>query len=100
MPNTINYPRFIPDKPVGKDCFEGHSQERLAHSVCDYVRRIQTILNSLTLLNNEASDDAHYAGYMRYLLRKYGEIRDAVNIVNSHKDVLGISSGFHWNFTF
>lgn len=40
MPNTINYPRFIPDKPTGKDCFEGHSQERLAHSVCDYVRRI------------------------------------------------------------
>lgn len=40
MPNTTKYPRFIPDKPVGKDCFEGHSQERLAHSVCDYVRRI------------------------------------------------------------
>ena len=40
MPNTTNYPNFIPDKPVGKDCFEGHSQERLAHSVCDYVRRI------------------------------------------------------------
>lgn len=39
MPNTITYPRFIPDKPAGKDCFEGHSQERLAHSVCDYVRR-------------------------------------------------------------
>lgn len=64
------------------------------------VKDAQTILNSLTLLNSEASDDAHYAGYMRYLLRKYGEIRDAVNIVNSHKDVLGISSGFHWNFTF
>ena len=40
MPNTTKYPRFIPDKPAGKDCFEGHSQERLAHSVCDYVRRI------------------------------------------------------------
>lgn len=32
MPNTTKYPRFISDKPVGKDCFEGHSQERLAHS--------------------------------------------------------------------
>ncbi|MBQ3806280.1 MAG: hypothetical protein II844_10835 [Prevotella sp.] len=40
MQDTTKYPRFIPDKPVGKDCFEGHSQERLAHSVCDYVRRI------------------------------------------------------------
>lgn len=32
------YPHFIPDKPIGKDCFEGHSQERLAHGICDYVR--------------------------------------------------------------
>ena len=40
MPDTTNYPHFIPDKPAGKDCFEGHSQERLAHSVCDYVRRV------------------------------------------------------------
>jgi len=29
-----------PDKPVEKDSFEGQSQERLAHSVCNYVRRI------------------------------------------------------------
>ena len=64
------------------------------------VEDAQTILNSLTLLNSEASDDAHYAGYMRYLLRKYGEIRDAVNIVNFHKDALGIPSGFVWSFTF
>lgn len=35
----MNFPRFIPDKPVGVDCFKGHSQERLAHSICDYVRR-------------------------------------------------------------
>ena len=40
MQDTTNYPHFIPDKPTGKDCFDGHSQERLAHSVCDYVRRI------------------------------------------------------------
>lgn len=40
MQDTIKYPRFIPDKPIGEDCFEGHSQERLAHSVCDYVERI------------------------------------------------------------
>ena len=40
MPDKTKLPRFIPDKPVGKDCFDGHSQERLAHSMCDYVRRI------------------------------------------------------------
>lgn len=40
MQDTTKYPQFIPDRPLGKDCFEGHSQERLAHSVCDYVRRI------------------------------------------------------------
>ena len=36
--DTNKYPRFIPDIPVGEDCFEGHSQEKLAHSVCDYMR--------------------------------------------------------------
>lgn len=36
--DTNKYPRFIPDIPVGEDCFEGHSQEKLAHSVCDYLR--------------------------------------------------------------
>lgn len=40
MQDTTKYPQFIPDRPLGKDCFEGHSQDRLAHSVCDYVRRI------------------------------------------------------------
>lgn len=40
MRDTSSYPHFIPDKPAGIDCFEGHSQERLAHSVCDYVRMI------------------------------------------------------------
>ena len=42
MQDTTKYPQFIPDRPLGKDCFEGHSQERLAHSVCDYVRRIDS----------------------------------------------------------
>ena len=40
MQDTTKYPHFIPDRPAGVDCFEGHSQERLAHTVCDYVRRI------------------------------------------------------------
>lgn len=36
--DTNKYPRFIPDIPAGKDCFEGHSQEKLAHSVCNYIK--------------------------------------------------------------
>ena len=35
---TSPYPNFIVDKPVGKDCFDGHSQEYLAHSIYNYVR--------------------------------------------------------------
>lgn len=40
MQDKTKYPHFIPDKPAGVDCFDGHSQRRLAHFVCDYVRRI------------------------------------------------------------
>ena len=40
MLDETRIPHFIPDKPAGVDCFEGHSQERLAHSVCGYVRKI------------------------------------------------------------
>jgi uncharacterized protein (TIGR02646 family) len=58
------------------------------------------LLKSLMVLNDEASDDAHFAGYMRYLLRKYVEVKDAVAIVNSHKDDLGIPGGFQWSFSF
>lgn len=58
------------------------------------------LLNSLMVLKSEASDEAHYAGYMRYLLRKYSEVKDAVNIVNNHKDDLGIPKGFQWSFNF
>ena len=36
--DTKKYPRFIPDIPSGEDCFEGHSQEKLAHSVCNYIK--------------------------------------------------------------
>lgn len=58
------------------------------------------IYESLTELNKEASDDAHYAGYMRYLLRKYSEITEAVSIVCVHKNDLGIPTGFQWSFNF
>ncbi len=40
MQGTRKYPHFIADKPVGRDCFEGRSQERLAHIVCDYMRDV------------------------------------------------------------
>ena len=40
MQDITKFPHFIPDKPTGEDCFEGHSQEKLAHSVCDYMRQL------------------------------------------------------------
>lgn len=59
-----------------------------------------TMLDSLVVLNSEASDDAQYAGYMRYLLRKYCEIREAVTIINTHKEDLGLPDGFKWSFNY
>lgn len=38
MQDIEKHPHFIPDKPTGEDCFEGHSQEKLAHEVCNYVK--------------------------------------------------------------
>lgn len=58
------------------------------------------IYSSLVSLDKEACDEAEYAGYMRYLLRKNDVIKTAVAIVNNHKDDLGIPSGFHWSFSF
>lgn len=58
------------------------------------------ILESLTILNHEACDEAQYAGYMRYLLRKYSDIREAVNIIDAHKEDLGIPDGFKWSFIY
>ena len=28
------------DKPTDEDFLEGHSQEKLAHSVCDYIMKL------------------------------------------------------------
>ena len=58
------------------------------------------ILTSLIDLNKEASDDAEYAGYMRFLLRKYDVIKSAVAVIDAHKDELGIPAGFQWSFAF
>ena len=40
--NMIQYPHFILDKPLGNDCFDGHSQKKLAHNICNYVRMTDT----------------------------------------------------------
>ncbi|MBQ4387906.1 MAG: hypothetical protein II822_09930 [Prevotella sp.] len=59
-----------------------------------------SIYLALITLKNEASDDAQYAGFMRYLLRKSPEVRDAVQIVNQHKDDIGLANDFDWGFSF
>ena len=66
-------------------------------------KRLQDVVDLLTSLNTlsqEASDDAEYAGYMRYLLRKYSVIKEAMDIINIHKDDLGLPEGFKWSFIF
>ena len=58
------------------------------------------IFSSLDELNKEAADDAQYAGFIRYLLRKYDAIKQAVAIINAHKVDLGLPDGFIWSFEF
>lgn len=52
MIDKTKYPHFIPDKPIGEDCFEGHSQQKLAKSVCDYIRMLDEIPDTKTSHNN------------------------------------------------
>ena len=58
------------------------------------------LYNSMLELRAEASDNAQYAGFMRYLLRKSSEVREAVMIINQHKEDIGLSSDFDWGFRF
>ena len=53
----IKYPHFISDKPLGKDCFDGRSQERLAHGICDYVRMADAVCDD----EEKAAKDAKAA---------------------------------------
>jgi hypothetical protein len=43
MLDENKFPHFIPDKPKGKDCFEGHSQDKLAHKIFDYIKSIDEL---------------------------------------------------------
>ena len=58
------------------------------------------ILDSLSTLSQMASPDAEYAGYMRYLLRKFEVIREAVSIINSYPNDLVPDTAFEWGFRF
>lgn len=43
MINDKQYPRFILDKPIGEDVFEGKSQTHLANNICEYIRSNDSI---------------------------------------------------------
>lgn len=58
------------------------------------------ILESLNILKSEASVDSEYAGYTRYLLRKFDEIRQSVAIVNLYPNDLVPDTGFDWGFVY
>ena len=86
------------------------TKEALVKKIDNYLRRrtddskrlqdAVDILTSLNTLSQEASDDAEYAGYKRYLLRKFTVIKEAVDIINIHKDDIGLPDGFKWSFIF
>ena len=58
------------------------------------------ILESFNTLKSEACSDKEYAGYMRYLLRKFDVIREATNILNLYRNDLVPNTGFEWGFRY
>lgn len=64
------------------------------------IKDALAIYKTMIGLKNEAADDAQYAGFMRYLLRKSPEIRNAMMIVNQHKTDFGLVNDFDWGFKF
>lgn len=64
------------------------------------IKDAYDIYIALDNLKQEAADDSQYAGYMRYLLRKFNEIRNAVTIINNHKEDLGLATDFDWGFNY
>jgi len=85
------------------------SREALIERIRKYNSHVDTktkvkdalaIYKTLTCLKNEAAVEAQYAGFMRYLLRKSSEVRDAVVIINQHKADIGLANDFDWGFKF
>lgn len=88
---------FLKSREVLAGCIKNYK----AHKREDYkISDAIAIYENILCLKEEASDDALYAGFMRYLLRKCCEVREAVMIINQHKRDLGLSSDFDWGFGF
>ena len=45
-----NYPKYIDNKPIGKDHFEGKSHERIARSIAEHIKDINNSLRVLQRL--------------------------------------------------
>lgn len=43
MLDECKFPHFIPDRPKGQDCFEGHSQKNLAHKIFEYIKSVDEL---------------------------------------------------------
>ena len=78
-----------------KENIEKHSKYVKISSKIQSLSKIHATLEGL---KTEASKEAKYAGFMRYLLRKYRVIDDAVKLVNQNKSYLGLSADFDWGF--
>lgn len=49
MINENRFPRFIPDKPTGKDVFDGQSQTHLAGRICEHIKTIDSLKGGIQI---------------------------------------------------
>lgn len=64
------------------------------------VRDAKEILETLEDIRKDTVQGSNYAGYMRYLVRESYLIRESMDIINSHKEALGLTADFSWGFSY
>src|SRR5690554_1063753 len=69
MPNQ-SYPRYLNNKPIGEDQFEGRSHERIATSISDHIKRHDNTLKVLGLEGEWGSGKSNVIEVLRKKLEK------------------------------
>lgn len=64
------------------------------------VKDAKVLLNTLVDIKKDTVQGANYAGFMRYLVRGSYLVREAVSVVNTHKEALGMAADFSWEFNY
>jgi uncharacterized protein (TIGR02646 family) len=60
----------------------------------DKIKRLNKIHDALENLKAESADTEPYAGFLRYTLKTNKVVESAINLINAHKNELGLSKGF------